>query len=173
MIAVVQQGYGLRRYQKIKTEILTHFPLKFKMINKGIKILKKDLWKLVSLYTKLKYSKDSVYVACYTCGINLRVGDPNCQAGHYLVKSAFPVHYFNEDNIRVQCEKCNMFLKGNVEIFRKRLINEIGSCRVLEMDNSRHDNRKKDRGWYVDKIHEYKGKIKVCRRQKEGVFVDV
>lgn len=143
------------------------------MIDKKVKILKKDLWKLVALYTKLNYSTDGVHVPCYTCGINLRIGHSSCHAGHYLVKSAFPAHYFNEDNIRTQCENCNMFLKGNIKVFHRKLIAEIGVNRVQEMYAKRHNLEKKHRGWYVDQINEYKAKIKICRRQKEGVCVEV
>lgn len=64
---------------------------------------------------------------CFTCG---GYGD---QAGHYIRRGVDATR-FDEDNIRLQCFSCNVEKFGNLEVFRKRLIEEIGLFRVKEVE---------------------------------------
>ena len=70
------------------------------MAKKPIKPLKTKLWKLFSLYVKLRCSKNGVMTECYTCKVPLQIGTKNCQAGHWLPKGTYGYHYFNPDNVR-------------------------------------------------------------------------
>jgi len=119
----------------------------------AISQLKKELWKHFSLYVKLKHSENG-WASCFTCGGSIQGSD--CHAGHYLSKGSFPVHYFNEDNVRPQCWDCNINLQGNVEVFRERLIEEVGKEKVDDLYDKRHFNSKRNKGWYQKRIEYYK-----------------
>ena len=125
---------------------------------KGVAALKKDLWTVFAKYCKYTRHADG-YVNCFTCDANLQIGTSNCQLGHWLPKGGYPYHYFNEDNVRPQCYHCNINLSGNSEVFRRRLIDEIGIDRLNEIYDTRHTLEKRSAGWYSDKIADYKDKL--------------
>ena len=136
-------------------------PRKQKTITK----LKKDLWKVFSLYIKLKHSEDGEWCSCYTCGNPIKIGTSSCHGGHFLSKAAYNIHYFNENNVRPQGSCCNTFKEGDPITFRENLIEEIGLEAVEEMEATRHTVVKRDRGWYLDKIEHYKQEVE---RLQEG-----
>ncbi len=126
---------------------------------KTISKLKKDLWKLFSLYIKLARSEDGQYVACYTCDKPLEIGTSNCQGGHLFSKAAYPIYYFDERAVRPQCYYCNINLGGDELNFFNRLKEEIGEDVAQEMYDNRHEKVKRSREWYIGKLGEYKVKL--------------
>ena len=128
----------------------------------GIAKLKKALWKEFTLYIKYQYA-DGNYCRCFTCDAVMEIGTSNCQGGHFINKKACPVHYFNEDNVRPQCYRCNINLSGNTVEFRIRLIEEIGEDRVLDMEYTRHALCKRSRAWYEERIAHYRELNKTLR----------
>ena len=122
--------------------------------------LKKDFWKVFSLYIKLKYSKDGETVSCFTCGRHLTIGTANCQGGHWLTKKGYPYHYFNENNVRVQCYHCNINLSGNTAVFEHELRKEIGNDTVDDMYQMRSlPSIKRLPSDYIEMIEDYKKRI--------------
>lgn len=120
---------------------------------------KKDLWKVYSLYIKLKDSEDGTTVKCYTCDKQLEIGTSNCQGGHCLPKGGYPYLYFEENNTKPQCYHCNINLSGNTAVFIERLKSEIGEEAYIKMYNSRHGQIKRTISDYIEMISEYKEKI--------------
>ena len=118
--------------------------------------LKKKLWKLFSLYMKLKYSLDKKNVSCFTCQARLEIGTSNCQLGHWLPKGGYGYHYFTENNCRPQCYRCNIHLSGNTAVFEHNLRRDIGDEAVNKIYETRHISEKRDRIWYEEKIEHYK-----------------
>lgn len=129
--------------------------------HKPIGKLKKELWKLFSKAMKLRYSEDGRYTHCYTCGKPIEIGTSNCQLGHWLPKGGYPALYFDENNVRPQCHRCNCHLSGNSEPFRRALEMEIGADAVDEMYQRRHEKTKRSRDWYQDMITHYKQEIEM------------
>jgi len=124
---------------------------------KSIKTLKKELWETFALYMKKRYSEDGLHVKCYTCDVEMEIGTKNCQLGHWLPKKPFPYHYWNENNVRPQCFRCNQWMEGNSETFRRRLQAEIGVKKVDEMYASRmHKSPTRNESWYKAMIDKYK-----------------
>lgn len=121
--------------------------------------LKTQFWDVFSLYIKKKYTKDGI-LKCYTCGAELVIGTSNCQGGHYYTKKGFPALYFHENNVRTQCYHCNISLGGNVNIFREKLLQEIGEEGIRELDEKRHGQIKITKSEYLNLISIYKEKIK-------------
>lgn len=68
---------------------------------------------------------------CISCGQSTGC---KVNAGHYLSVGAHPELRFNEDNVHLQCEKCNCFLSGNQVKYRARLIDKIGIERVEKLE---------------------------------------
>ena len=130
------------------------------LIKKKVSALKKLLWKEFSLWVKLNYSTDGQYCPCFTCGKSLEIGTSNCQAGHWLAKSVSSYHRFRENNVRPQCYKCNINLSGNAAVFERNLKDEIGADAVEDMYNTRHENGRRSRDWYVEKIEYYREQLK-------------
>lgn len=63
---------------------------------------------------------------CISCGIRTA----RWNAGHFLHTQSNPELRFHEDNIHLQCVKCNMQLSGNPLKYRSALIERIGAERV-------------------------------------------
>jgi hypothetical protein len=80
-------------------------------------------------------------------------------AGHYLTTGAKPQLRFNELNVNKQCSQCNLFLSGNVAVYKVRLENKIGKAAVeaLENDNTKANYRAED---YRQIIQTYRQKLK-------------
>ena len=83
-------------------------------------------------------------------------------AGHYMTTGAKPQLRFNESNCARQCNQCNLFLSGNVAVYKVRLEAKIGkeAVEALENDNSKANYRAED---YRRIIAEYKAKIKALK----------
>jgi 5-methylcytosine-specific restriction endonuclease McrA len=77
--------------------------------------LKKDLWKVFSLFIR---QRDNF--TCFTCG---RKGEGGgMHAGHFISKAVGGLAlYFHEENVHAQCYHCNINLGGNQYEYSKRL----------------------------------------------------
>jgi len=81
------------------------------------------------------------------------------QAGHYYSAGHYSALRFNENNVHGQCIRCNMFLSGNLNEYRKNLIHKIGVEEVEKLDNTPR-YYKWDRFSLIDIIERYKLKNK-------------
>ena len=84
---------------------------------------KKRAWKAFSKYIRLKNVDSSLCGICYTCGI-VKPWQV-LQAGHGLGGRNNAV-LFNERLVRPQCVGCNVFGRGQYQIFTRKLIDELG-----------------------------------------------
>lgn len=85
---------------------------------------------LVATFNAFIRQRDE-HLPCISCGVTNAVW----HAGHYKTTNAYPELRFNEDNVHKQCEKCNIELGGNVENYRKNLIERIGIERVEALES--------------------------------------
>lgn len=127
---------------------------------KTIGQLKKDLWKVFSQLIKVRYSTDGIWTQCFTCERPLEIGTSGCHAGHFLVKSAYSYHYWNDNNVRPQCYNCNINKSGDTAVFQRNLELEIGRDAVNELIDTRHKTEKRNRAWYEDKLEQCKRELK-------------
>ncbi len=123
---------------------------------KKLPALKKLLWEEFALYIKLSNQTDTGWCECYTCNKPIRIGDRDCQAGHWLAKGTYSYHYYNEDNVKPQCSSCNKFHQGKPYEFEERLRREYGVAHVQDMKDSRHRKAKRDKAWVIDKLFYYR-----------------
>jgi len=76
-----------------------------------------------SKYIRLKYADENGICSCYTCGNNYYW--KYIQNGHFFSRAHILTRY-HENNCRPQCLVCNVQKDGNLEIYKKKLIKEIG-----------------------------------------------
>ena len=123
-------------------------PRKLEM--KTIPQLQNTLWPEFARYIKVLHP-----ARCYTCDKPLRLGDRDCQAGHFIPRTYSPTK-FEEDNVRPQCSRCNEFFAGKPVEFERRLRNEIGDEAVEALKRKSTDKWKWSRTYLITKIEYYR-----------------
>ncbi len=85
-------------------------------------------------------------------------------AGHYFSAGGHSNLRFNEDNVHLQCEKCNQFLSGNLLNYQIGIEKRIGGQRLLELHEQAHIEKK----FTIEELREineiYKQKIKELKK---------
>ena len=100
--------------------------------------VKRDVWVVFSIFIRtrdcLKTTGCSSFGLCITCG--KRYHFKLLQAGHFIAGRNNAV-LFSEKGVHAQCYNCNMNLKGNTLVYRRK-INEMygeGYDEVLEKES--------------------------------------
>lgn len=89
-----------------------------------LKQAKKKAWDMFSKYIRRSFTRVSDGTAvCYTCG-SLRRWE-EMDAGHGIPGRNNAV-LFMEEVVKPQCQQCNRFKHGRLEIFTVKLIDELG-----------------------------------------------
>jgi len=99
--------------------------------------LKKKVWKVMSLYIRLRDSDESGYCRCCSC--NKLLHYKQAHSGHYIPKSLGLKIMFEERNVHAQCPGCNLFKHGNLHEYAlflekkygKRILQELSDIRNL------------------------------------------
>jgi hypothetical protein len=85
-------------------------------------------------------------------------------AGHYFSAGGHSNLRFNEDNVHLQCEKCNQFLSGNLLNYQIGIEKRIGGERLLKLHELAHVTKK----WTIEELQEinntYKQKLKELKK---------
>ena len=68
---------------------------------------------------------------CISCGRVLTIDQ--CDNGHYVNRAHMSLR-FSELNCNAQCRHCNRFREGNMQDYRKGLIQKIGEAKVLLLE---------------------------------------
>lgn len=76
---------------------------------------------------------------CISCGRVLSIDQADC--GHYVNRQHMSLR-FSELNCHAQCRKCNRFMEGNIQDYRKGLIGKIGEQKVLLLESTKHVTNK-------------------------------
>lgn len=119
----------LRRKKAFKnkleaTEVKTKKRLPDKLSKKK---LTEKLDDIFSRYIRLKYADERGYCRCISCGKPYFWKE--IQNGHYMSRRFFSTRW-SEDNCRPQCVGCNIFNQGNIQLYRRSLVKELGEQRV-------------------------------------------
>ncbi len=118
---------------------------------KTISKLRKELWKLFSLFIR---NRDGY--KCVTCG---RIGSGGgMHAGHFITGATCSAQlYFDEKNVHAQCYHCNINLSGNWVMYEKFMLQKYGEAVVNELKLRRtlEMGQKVDSVWYEEKIDHY------------------
>jgi hypothetical protein len=89
----------------------------------SLKTTKRKCWKVFSQWIRLKDSDEGGTASCYTCGALAHYKD--LHAGH-AIPGRHNAVLFDEDIVKPQCPRCNIFGSGQYHIFATKLIKEHG-----------------------------------------------
>jgi len=82
------------------------------------------------------------------------------EAGHFYSGGHYPELRFNEFNVHGQCKRCNGHLHGNLNEYRKSLLERIGEDRLKVLDETtsswKKNSYKWDRFFLIEIINKYK-----------------
>lgn len=131
--------------------------------------LKNKLRDVFNKYIRLRDVDENGFGNCISCGCQVKYGDSNYQAGHYVSAPTESLR-FNDFNVNGQCKSCNYFKSGNLIEYRKGLVKKIGLKNVegLELiaDIEKANGYRHDRFTLETKIKEYKDKITKLAKHK-------
>ncbi len=117
--------------------------------------------------TTLKKSAQSAFNAwirkrdegkgCISCG-----SQNDIQGGHFYSAGHYSNLRFHEDNVHSQCMRCNYFLSGNLNEYRKNLENKIGIEKLLNLDHLSRNRQinHNDRFLYIEILEKYRPRKK-------------
>lgn len=127
----------------------------------------KDLDKYYSLYIRWKYADKNGYDTCYTCGRKLLV--PEAQCGHYVSRRWLGTRW-EEQNMRPQCQVCNMYKNGNYKVYEPKMKKELGIDEVQKLWDKAYSGKKLTTYELGEMLTEVKNKYKalVADRQSKG-----
>ncbi len=127
--------------------------------------LKNKLDAVFSQYIRLKYAMpNSGMCKCISCGAIKHWSE--IQNGHYMSRRYMATR-FSEDNCRPQCVACNIFNQGNVQMYRRGLIEQIGEKRVNLIEyNAKATDRKYTRFEYEELIKHYSLLVNQLKKEK-------
>jgi hypothetical protein len=94
-----------------------------------------------------------------TC-ISCKTIPKKSNAGHFWNANNHWNVRFDEDNVHLQCERCNSFLSGNLIEYRANLITKIGAERFSQLEAKARVTRKFTKDELKEIIKKYKQKIK-------------
>ena len=96
---------------------------------------------------------------CVSCG---SVDSSIWDAGHFYKAEIYSGLIFHEDNVHKQCRKCNTYLNGNENNYRKGLEKRFGIDFLKELDNKANSLRsyKYTREELLSIKKEYQNKLK-------------
>ena len=129
--------------------------------------VKKRLWSWFSKYIRMKYSDDNGYCKCVTCGMVNHY--TSMHAGHFIARAQGNACYFEEDNVHVQCYRCNINLGGNGPEYYPFMVETYGEERVHELRELSKTTRKFTVNDLLEMEAEYKQKVK---EQEERILRD-
>ena len=91
-------------------------------------VLMRELTRLFNAYIRRR----DEHQPCISCGTTQ---SDAWHAGHYKTAKAYPELRFDENNVHKQCFHCNVNLSGNIEGYRKGLLQRIGKVALDELES--------------------------------------
>jgi 5-methylcytosine-specific restriction endonuclease McrA len=127
---------------------------------KTISKLKKELDKWFSLFIRLRNASKDGIVECWTCGKTAHY--KKMHAGHFQSRKHHATRW-NEENVQVQCPKCNLFGQGEQYTFGKLIDVRIGEGKSEELQELSRTTVKYMRHEYEEMIMFYKEKVNAIK----------
>jgi len=69
-------------------------------------------------------------LGCVSCDAEVQ------HAGHFYSGGHYSSLKFNESNVHGQCLRCNNFLHGNLNEYRRNIVNRIGENGLIRLDET-------------------------------------
>ena len=119
--------------------------------------LKAKLDKVFSQYIRLRDRMPGGVFRCISCGQIKPIEQADC--GHYINRQHMATR-FSEINCNAQCRSCNRFDEGNMQGYRRGLVQKYGEQRVLLLESMKYEIRKYTDFEYEALIKHYRAEIK-------------
>lgn len=119
--------------------------------------LKAKLDKVFSQYIRLRDRMPGGVFRCISCGQIKPIEQADC--GHYINRQHMATR-FSEINCNAQCRSCNRFDEGNMQGYRRGLVQKYGEQRVLMLESMKYETRKYTDFEYEALIKHYRAEIK-------------
>lgn len=100
---------------------------------------------------------------CISCGRILPITQADC--GHYINRQHMSTR-FSEINCNAQCRSCNRFDEGNMQGYRRGLVQKYGEQMVLWLEAQKYKARKYTEFEYKALIDHYKKETKRLLTEK-------
>ena len=118
----------------------------------------KKIVKLDTVFSKFIRRRDCGFSfgRCVSCGAVITYDNSDC--GHYINRKHMSVRY-DEQNCNAQCRSCNRFDEGNIQGYRKGLIEKYGEKATEMLEVKKHNTCHLSEVELDLLIHEYKHKL--------------
>jgi 5-methylcytosine-specific restriction endonuclease McrA len=128
------------------------------MIKKSKSTRSKKITKLDNVFSEFIRKRDCApYGRCISCGKVITYDTADC--GHYINRKHMATRY-DENNCNAQCRSCNRFDEGNLQGYRRGLINKYGEKITDNLEIKKHNISKLSEAELDILIAYYKTKIK-------------
>ena len=116
---MMQKAMDKNNRQKVMVRSLNNYQREVLVDN--LADLKAQLDYVYSRWLRIANAEKDLRVECYTCG--KKEDFKKMQCGHFISRVNLGLRWENS-NTKPQCKNCNEFLKGNIEVFSKKLEEE-------------------------------------------------
>jgi hypothetical protein len=123
--------------------------------------VKKKLDDIFSLFIRQRKADANGFVKCYTCPTTKHWKE--MQNGHYIPRQHMATRYLIINN-NPQCKNCNENLRGNLEVYREKLIAEHGLTEVEALEKMKYDTLQMKQSDYKEQIEFYKNKLQTIKQ---------
>ena len=133
-----KRGQAIRRkYSKYKEGTV---PKKDKLLHNEKDLDRRriimELDKYCSWIVRLRASDKWGVVSCYTCGKRIPWKAAHCC---HFISRRFGGTRFDFENLKPGCERCNVALHGNLEVYRQKLSREIGEEGIARLEKNKNN----------------------------------
>ncbi len=106
-------------------------PLRKKGVQK-VSVIQRKLWELCKQIIRLRHGN-----TCYTCGATGLIAS-NWHTGHLFPKASLGAYLkYDLRLLRPQCYKCNIHYGGMGAVFYTRLLKEVGSSAIQQLERDK------------------------------------
>ena len=125
---------------------------------KSLAGLKRELWKVFSLFVRQREADENGMTKCISCDY---VGHwKDMDAGHFIPRSLGLSTYFEPRQVWQQCKTCNLSKEGNVYYYGLELKKRFGEGIVDELWTLQKQDKKYYPWEYEELIEHYKALVK-------------
>lgn len=112
-------------------------------------------------------SNGFLFVICISCKAKLVMDkdgrNPKAHAGHYWRENQYSSIRYDENNIHMQCARCNRELSGNLAEYEIALENKIGVNKTSELEYRRNQIKK----WNFTELEQFQERFKAQIKQEK------
>ena len=126
-------------------------------MKKHEKEAKESFSRLVRLKGCLKTTGNPHYGICFTCGTVMPLESIQC--GHFISGRSNAL-FFEETNSHIQCNVCNTFKGGNLEVYREKMIDKYGLQEIERLESLRHTVQRISSSEYEEMRAKFKQEFK-------------